>query len=113
MKSIWHIHAGALLCCVFLAAPALAKTSGKPDVAAGKVKFDTCEGCHGIPGYQNEYPEFNVPKLGGQHAAYIVAALEDYRSGKRKSSVMHAQASSLSDQDIQDIAAYLQQQKAR
>ena len=76
---------------------------------AGKVKAYTCYGCHGIPNYNNVYPSYHVPKLGGQHAAYIVAALKEYKSGDRPHKTMHAQAASLSDQDMADIAAYLSQ----
>jgi len=43
-----------------------------------------------------------------QNAEYLVAALQEYRDGTRPHATMHAQASSLSDQDIEDIAAYLQ-----
>jgi cytochrome c553 len=49
-----------------------------------------------------------VPKLRHQNAAYIVAALQEYRNGDRPHATMHAQAASLSDQDMEDIAAYLQ-----
>ncbi len=58
--------------------------------------------------YKNAYPDYSVPKLRHQHAAYIIAALDEYKSGQRPHPTMHAQASSLSDQDIKDIAAYLQ-----
>jgi cytochrome c553 len=37
------------------------------DVAAGKIKAYTCTGCHGIPGYNNAYPTYKVPKIGGQN----------------------------------------------
>jgi cytochrome c553 len=47
-----------------------------------------------------------VPKLEGQHPEYIVLALQAYRSGERSHLTMHSQASSLSDQDMADIAAY-------
>ena len=57
--------------------------------------------------YTNVYPSYHVPKLGGQHPEYIVAALKAYKSGDRPHSTMHAQAASLSDQDMADIAAYL------
>lgn len=80
------------------------------DAAAGKVKAYTCAGCHGIPGYKNTYPTYHVPKLGGQHADYLEAALKAYRSGERRHATMEAQAQSLSDQDIADIAAWLSQQ---
>ena len=78
------------------------------DPAMGEKKFYTCYGCHGLENYRNAYPDYSVPKLRHQHASYIVAALQEYRSGERPHPTMHAQASSLSDQDMEDIAAYLQ-----
>ena len=87
-----------------LAVPA-AQAAG--DTGAGKVKANTCMGCHGIPGYNNAYPSYRVPKLGGQAPEYLVAALKEYRTGDRPHKTMQAQAASLSDQDIDDIATYL------
>src|ERR1700722_20266511 len=78
------------------------------NAADGEKKFYTCFGCHGLDNYRNAYPDYSVPKLRHQHAAYIVAALQEYRSGERPHATMHAQAASLSDQDMEDIAAYLQ-----
>jgi cytochrome c553 len=89
--------------CYALAGTAYA--AGDPE--AGKFKFSTCTGCHGIPGYNNVYPTYHVPRLGGQHADYIVAALKEYQAGDRKHPTMHANAFSLSDQDMADIAAYV------
>jgi cytochrome c553 len=83
-----------------------AHAAGNP--ADGEKKFYTCYGCHGINNYRNAYPDYSVPKLRHQNASYIVAALQEYRSGERPHATMHAQAASLSDQDIEDIAAYLQ-----
>ncbi len=77
------------------------------DPAAGRTKADTCVGCHGIPYYTNAYPNYRVPKLGGQSAEYIVTALKAYRSGERSHTTMHAQAGSMTDQDMEDIAAFL------
>lgn len=77
------------------------------DSAAGKTKFATCTGCHAIPGYTNAYPTYHVPRLGGQHADYVVAALKAYQAGERQHPTMHANAFSLDEQDMQDIAAYL------
>ena len=77
------------------------------DPAAGKIRFETCRGCHSVPGYANAFPNYHVPKIAGQHASRIVAALQGYKSGERSHTTMHAQAASLSDQDIQDVAAYL------
>jgi cytochrome c553 len=78
------------------------------DAKLGEKKFYTCLGCHGIANYKNAYPDYSVPKLQHQDALYIVAALQEYKSGARPHATMHAQASSLSDQDMEDIAAYLQ-----
>lgn len=76
------------------------------DAARGEVLADTCMGCHGIPGYRNAYPSYRVPMLGGQHAEYLVIALNGYKAGQRQHPTMQAQATSLSEQDIQDLAAY-------
>src|SRR6201996_7570856 len=88
----------------------IAPLSANPaaDPAIGQKKFYTCVGCHGIDNYKNAYPDYDVPKLRHQNAAYIVSALKEYKSGERPHPTMHAQASSLSDQDMEDIAAYLQ-----
>jgi len=67
----------------------------------------TCLGCHGIEGYRNAYPSYRVPKLGGQKAGYLVIALKAYRSGERSHPTMQAQATSLTDREIEDVAAYL------
>ena len=76
------------------------------DAQHGKAISYTCLGCHGIDGYKNAYPMYSVPKLEGQNPQYLAAALHGYRDGDRAHLTMHAQASTLSDQDIADIAAY-------
>lgn len=82
-----------------------AHAAGDPD--AGRKKFYTCIGCHGIVGYTNSYPTYHVPRLGGQHAEYLLTALREYRSGERKHPSMQGNSSSLSDRDMEDIVAYL------
>src|SRR5665213_85337 len=89
-----------------LSFPLGAHAAGDPVI--GQKKFYTCYGCHGIENYRNAYPDYSVPRLRHQHAAYIISALHEYQVGDRPHPTMHAQASSLSDQDIEDIAAYLQ-----
>lgn len=86
---------------------ALAAPAPQGDAARGKTLVYTCAGCHGIPGYENAYPNYRVPMIAGQKQAYIIKALNEYRSGDRKHPTMHAQATSLTDQNIADIAAYL------
>lgn len=74
---------------------------------AGKKKADMCIGCHGIPGYQNSFPEIHkVPMISGQSDKYIVAALTAYKTGERKHPSMRGIAGSLSEQDMADLAAY-------
>lgn len=92
-----------LIASVFFAQPVFAE----PDVGAGKEIAYSCLGCHGIDGYRNAYPSYRVPKLGGQKAAYLVIALKGYRDDTREHPTMVGQASSLSDQEIDDVAAYL------
>lgn len=87
------------------AAGPLAAAEG--NAAAGARKNAMCAGCHGIPGYKTAFPEvYSVPKLGGQHAAYIVKALQAYKSGERGHPSMRAIAATLSEQDMADLAAY-------
>jgi cytochrome c553 len=85
-------------------APAAAPLVG--DAQHGKAISYTCLGCHGIDGYKNAYPNYSVPELEGQHPEYLADALHGYRDGDRAHLTMHSQASTLSDQDIVDIAAY-------
>ena len=80
------------------------------DPSAGQVKAIPCMGCHGIPGYFNVYPSYRVPKLGGQHADYLVSALKAYKEGQRGHRTMQAQAATLSEQDMADIAAFFASQ---
>lgn len=79
----------------------------KGDKSNGRTLIYTCAGCHGVPGYKNVYPTYSVPLIAGQNETYIRKALHEYKSGKRKHPTMDAQAESLSDQEIADIAAYL------
>lgn len=76
------------------------------DAAAGANKAYTCMGCHGVKHYVNVYPTYHVPKIAGQHQAYLISALNAYKAGQRQHETMQANASSLSDQDIEDIASY-------
>ena len=89
-----------------LAVPsAFAQSTGNAERGA-KLAY-TCLGCHGIPNYKNAYPTYSVPKLRGQHPEYLVIALQAYRSGERSHATMHANASSWTDEQYADIAAFL------
>jgi len=91
-----------------ISGPAAADDAAAPagDPAHGAKVAYTCLGCHGIADYRNAYPDYHVPKVGGQHADYIVAALTEYRSGARPHPTMRSQATPMNDQTLRDIAAY-------
>lgn len=82
-------------------------TASAGDAAKGKVLAYTCHGCHGVPDYKNAYPNYRVPKLGGQNEAYLVSALNAYAKGERPHPTMHAQAATLTEEEKADIAAFL------
>ncbi len=86
--------------------PPLSPIALMGDAKRGAAIAETCYGCHGVPQSHNASPQYLVPKLGGQNAEYITVALQGYRRGTRGHETMQAQAASLSDQDIADIAAY-------
>lgn len=89
-----------------------ADAPGNPD--AGRQKASMCVGCHNIPGYKTAFPSvYHVPKLDGQHAAYIVSALKGYKAGNRSHPSMRAIAGSLSDADMADLAAFYAAEPAR
>ena len=73
------------------------------DPAAGREKAAQCQQCHGLDG-NSPIPQF--PKIGGQHAKYMVQALQDYKTGARQDPVMAAFAVALSKQDREDLAAW-------
>jgi hypothetical protein len=79
----------------------------KGDANAGATKIAMCIGCHGIAGYQASFPEvYKVPKISGQSEKYITTVLNAYKKGERKHPTMRGIATSLTDQDMADIAAY-------
>ncbi|MGQ7847751.1 c-type cytochrome [Granulosicoccus sp. 3-233] len=94
---IWAL--AATLAFAWLANPAAA--AGDP--AAGQAKAAVCAACHGADGKAIQ-PSY--PNLAGQHAAYIAKQLTDYRDGNRVNALMSGQAANLTDEDIQDLAAY-------
>jgi cytochrome c553 len=98
-----------LLAALTLAFPAAAAGNA----ATGARKNYQCQGCHGVADWKTAFPElYMVPKLGGQKGEYIVAALKAYKSGERDHQTMRAIAADLSEQDMQDLAAYYAEQPA-
>lgn len=88
-------------------APCVMAQDIQGDAQAGSHKNALCVGCHGIQGFHTAFPQtYQVPKLSGQGAGYMSAALYAYKAGERKHPSMRTLASSLSAQDIADLAAY-------
>ena len=93
-----------LLAALAFAAPA-ALAQGKDQ--GFKNAHAICIGCHGIPGYKTAYPDvYHVPKIAGQQPGYIIAALKAYKSGERSHPSMRGVAATLTEKDMQDIAAF-------
>ena len=73
------------------------------DAAAGKAKAAACTACHGPTGGGTAMAP---KKIAGEDPAAFVQALQDFKSGKRQNAIMKSQASSLSDDDMANLAAY-------
>ncbi len=73
------------------------------DIKAGRTKALMCQACHGLDGL-SKVPD--APNIAAQIEPYLVAQLQAYKSGARKNDAMSVVAPSLSDADIDDLAAY-------
>ena len=78
------------------------------DAAAGQAKSALCGSCHGADGNS---PLAMNPKLAGQSARYMVKQLQDFKSCSRAGAIMASMVLSLSDQDMEDIAAWYSSQQ--
>jgi cytochrome c553 len=92
--------ASALIALAVVATPALAGDPG-----AGARKSQACQGDTG-----NKTIDDATAKIGGQYESYLLQALRDYKSGKRKHLIMTGQVANLNDTDLQDLAAYYARQ---
>ena len=88
-----------------LTMPFTLMAAGSPE--AGQQKSEVCVACHGTDGKSVD-PSY--PNLAGQHESYLVKALSDYRSGKRTNAIMAGFAANLTNQDIEDLAAWYSSQ---
>ncbi|MGH9697536.1 MAG: c-type cytochrome [Bryobacteraceae bacterium] len=94
--------AGCWLASGFLLAAGV-DVSAAGDVKTGRAKALMCQACHGLDGL-SKTPD--APNIAGQIEPYLVAQLQAYKSGARKNDAMSVVAPSLSDKDIEDLAAY-------
>ncbi|MFK7994048.1 MAG: cytochrome c [Granulosicoccus sp.] len=100
------VRAGFLTASMAFVVGAAPVAQAEGDASAGETKAHTCLGCHGVQHYVNTYPTYHVPRIAGQHSQYLIAALQAYRAKTRSHPTMQANAALLSDQDIEDIAAW-------
>lgn len=100
-----HSHIVLLGVLVMLA---IGTANADGDPAAGKEKSAACAACHGADG---NAPTPTFPSLAGQYEDYLVQALHEYKSGKRSNPIMAGQVAALSDEDIENLAAYYAEQK--
>jgi cytochrome c553 len=75
---------------------------------AGQAKSATCMACHGMDG-NSANPEW--PALAGQHSSYLTRQLRHFKAGERQNTLMSPMAMILTDQDVEDLAAYFSSQK--
>jgi len=95
---------------VAIAAMVAASPAPAADAAAAKkIVTEVCQTCHGVDG-NSKAPDF--PRLAGQHPDYLAKALRDYKSGARKNPIMAGFAATLSNADIDNLAAYYASQPA-
>jgi cytochrome c553 len=73
------------------------------DIDAGKTKSAVCAACHGPDGNS---PSDLYPKIAGQHSSYLVKQLQEFKSGERENAIMLGMVTALSEQDMEDLAAY-------
>jgi cytochrome c553 len=111
MKLLAHLMMAAVLAAPVYAAAQDTKAPAKADLAKGEAKYTAiCAACHGADG--NSAIPAN-PKLAGQHPAYLVKQLQDFKAGKRNSAVMMGFAAVLSDEDMKNVGAWLAAQKPK
>jgi cytochrome c553 len=82
---------------------ASASASAAGDAKASRAKAQMCQACHGLDGL-SKTPD--APNIAGQTEPYLVAQMQAYKSGARKNDAMSVVAATLSDKDIEDLAAY-------
>jgi cytochrome c553 len=102
--TVTRLRTARLALCLLV--PALLITTGRSeagDVKTGRAKAMMCQACHGLDGL-SKVPD--APNIAGQTEQYIAAQLQAFRSGVRKNDAMSVVAPSLSDKDVEDLAAY-------
>lgn len=100
----------AVAAAAFVVASAAHAHGGDPEKGRAKAA-QVCAACHGADGARPSAPD--QPILAGQYYDYLVQALGDYKSGKRNNAIMKGFAAGLSQQDIEDLAAWFSSRPSR
>jgi cytochrome c553 len=104
----------ALMLATLLATPLVAAenmVAPKPDLAKGQsVSAQVCGACHTADGTRGIPVN---PIIAGQHPEYLVKQLSEFKSGKRNNPVMKGFASTLSEADMRNVAAFYAGKQAR
>jgi formylglycine-generating enzyme required for sulfatase activity len=90
---------------LFLATVWSADAAAEADLQRGQALAASCMGCHSVEGLKADM-RFSTPRLGRQKSKYLLRALRAYKDGSRSSAIMQAQVGPLSDEDLQNLAAY-------
>ena len=86
----------------------------KGDPEKGKqIASQVCLACHGIDGNGTEPTNPEFPKLAAKQPEYLLKQLKDYKAGKRKNEIMAAMVTSLTPDDMANLALYYAGQKAK
>lgn len=91
-------------CAIAASLAVSASAFARGDIENGKKLSTTCQACHGTDGAAKTDPQY--PRLAGQYADYLARALHEYKIGDRKNAIMATFSANLSEQDMQDLAAY-------
>ena len=105
MKSINKLHVIPFLMML------MTSNVSADSLTAGKSKAETCLGCHAIPGYNNVYPTYKVPKLAGQHAEYIYSQLKNFQASIRSNDsnkMMRNIVHRMTDEEMKAVSQYIQ-----
>jgi cytochrome c553 len=102
-----------LLLAAAFCAPAQAETAkavAKPDLKRGEAIAATCAACHTADGSRGSPAN---PILQGQHPEYLVKQLIEFKTGKRENAIMRGFASTLSEEDMRNVAAFYASRQAK
>ncbi|MGK3272904.1 c-type cytochrome [Comamonas kerstersii] len=111
MKLLASLMTAAALAAPVFPAIAAGETPAKADLVQGQASYEAvCAACHGVDG--NSQIVIN-PKLAQQHPEYLIKQLHDFKDDKRADPVMKGFAMMLSGEEMNNISAWLAQQKAQ